>query len=61
MCGLRTQKKERKKSEFKGLNFGANKEVIGELFFNTSMVGYQDILSDPSYYGKIACMTSESH
>lgn len=43
--------------EFKGLNFGANKEVIGELFFNTSMVGYQDILSDPSYYGKIACMT----
>ena len=43
--------------EFKGLNFGYNKEIIGELFFFTSMVGYQDILSDPSYYGRIACLT----
>ena len=43
--------------EFVGDNFGSNEEVIGEIFFNTSMVGYQDILSDPSYYGKIACMT----
>lgn len=42
---------------FDGISFGANSEVIGEIFFNTSMVGYQDILSDPSYYGKIACMT----
>ena len=43
--------------EFTGLNFGAKEPVIGEIFFSTSMVGYQDILSDPSYYGKIACMT----
>lgn len=43
--------------EFKGINFGAEQEVIGELFFSTSMVGYQEILSDPYYYGKIACMT----
>ena len=43
--------------EFIGENFGFNDETIGEIFFNTSMVGYQDILSDPSYFGKIACMT----
>lgn len=43
--------------EFIGTNFGCNEETIGEIFFHTSMVGYQDILSDPSYYGKIACMT----
>ena len=43
--------------EFIGENFGCNDETIGEIFFNTSMVGYQDILSDPSYFGKIACMT----
>jgi carbamoyl-phosphate synthase small subunit len=42
---------------FNGINFGFNGKVIGELFFHTSMVGYQDILSDPSYYGKIACLT----
>ena len=43
--------------EFVGLNFGNDQEQIGELFFHTSMVGYQDLLSDPMYYGKIACMT----
>ena len=43
--------------EFYGECFGFKKKTIGELFFSTSMVGYQDILSDPSYYGKIACMT----
>ena len=43
--------------EFTGLSFGYKKQIIGEIFFSTSMVGYQDILSDPSYYGKIACMT----
>ena len=43
--------------EFKGLSFGCDNQVIGEIFFNTSMVGYQDILSDPAYFGKIACMT----
>ena len=43
--------------EFIGLNFGSSETKIGELFFSTSMVGYQDILSDPSYFGKIACMS----
>jgi carbamoyl-phosphate synthase small subunit len=42
---------------FEGLNFGANENKIGELCFITSMVGYQDVLSDPSYYNKIVCMT----
>lgn len=43
--------------EFIGLNFGSQETKIGEIFFSTSMVGYQDILSDPSYFGKIACMS----
>ncbi|MBQ8206233.1 MAG: glutamine-hydrolyzing carbamoyl-phosphate synthase small subunit [Bacilli bacterium] len=43
--------------EFHGLNFGSNEKKIGEIFFSTSMVGYQDILSDPAYHGKIACMS----
>lgn len=42
---------------FKGNNFGSNKKQIGELCFVTSMVGYQDIISDPSYFGKIVCMS----
>lgn len=42
---------------FHGINFGHQGKAIGELFFHTSMVGYQDLLSDPSYYGKIVCMT----
>ena len=32
---------------FEGLNFGANENKVGELCFVTTMVGYQDILSDP--------------
>lgn len=43
--------------EFVGLNFGSPNETIGEIFFSTSMVGYQDLLSDPSYFGKIVCMS----
>ena len=43
--------------EFKGLNFGSRTTTIGEIFFSTSMVGYQDLLSDPSYFGKIVCMS----
>ena len=42
---------------FKGNNFGSSKKQIGELCFVTSMVGYQDIISDPSYFGKIVCMS----
>ena len=35
--------------EFYGYGFGADKEAINEIVFNTSMVGYQEIVSDPSY------------
>lgn len=43
--------------EFTGLGFAADVERIGELVFNTSMVGYQEILSDPSYADQIIVMT----
>jgi len=42
---------------FKGENFGATGEAAGEVVFNTSMTGYQEILTDPSYYGQIVTMT----
>lgn len=44
-------------SQFPGYGFAATGERIGELVFNTSMVGYQEILSDPSYAGQIIVMT----
>lgn len=40
-----------------GYSFGAEGEAIGELVFNTSMTGYQEILTDPSYRGQIVLMT----
>ncbi len=40
-----------------GLIFGAEKSCIGEVVFNTSMTGYQEILTDPSYYRQIVTMT----
>ncbi len=40
-----------------GRAFGAEGEVFGEIVFNTSMIGYQEILTDPSYYGQIVTMT----
>lgn len=43
--------------EFYGWGFGADKESINELVFNTSMVGYQEIVSDPSYTDQMVCMT----
>jgi carbamoyl-phosphate synthase small subunit len=43
---------------FRGRAFGAAKERVGEVVFNTSMTGYQEILSDPSYRGQIVVMTS---
>lgn len=43
--------------EFPGIGFAADRESVGELVFNTSMVGYQEILSDPSYSGQIIIMT----
>jgi len=42
---------------FEGTSFGAQSETIGELVFNTSMTGYQEILTDPSYKGQIVTMT----
>ncbi len=42
---------------FRGLAFGAEGESFGEMVFNTSMTGYQEILTDPSYAGQIVCMT----
>ncbi len=39
-------------SEFYGTGFGAKKETVCEIVFNTSMAGYQEILSDPSYTGQ---------
>ncbi len=42
---------------FLGYSFGAEGETRGELIFNTSMTGYQEILTDPSYRGQIVVMT----
>jgi len=42
---------------FRGESFGAEGESFGEMVFNTSMSGYQEILTDPSYAGQIVCMT----
>ena len=45
-------------SVFTGRAFGASKTVVGEAVFNTSMTGYQEVLTDPSYFGQIVNMTS---
>lgn len=42
---------------FRGRSFGAVGEVAGEVVFNTSMYGYQEILTDPSYEGQLVAMT----
>jgi carbamoyl-phosphate synthase small subunit len=42
---------------FTGSAFGARGEIEGEVVFNTSMTGYQEILTDPSYHGQIVAMT----
>lgn len=42
---------------FEGKNFGCQGEVAGEVVFNTSMTGYQEILTDPSYCEQIVTMT----
>ena len=42
---------------FEGTSFGAEGETIGEVVFNTSMTGYQEILTDSSYKGQIVTMT----
>lgn len=45
-------------SFFEGVAFGAKRTVIGEAVFNTSMTGYQEIITDPSYFGQIITMTA---
>ena len=42
---------------FNGYSFGATGEKFGEVVFNTSMSGYQEIITDPSYKGQIVTMT----
>ncbi len=42
---------------FRGLGFGTGGEGLGEVVFNTSMTGYQEILTDPSYRGQLVTMT----
>ncbi|MBF0319627.1 MAG: carbamoyl phosphate synthase small subunit, partial [Nitrospirae bacterium] len=42
---------------FEGESFGAEGQAIGEVVFNTSMAGYQEILTDPSYRGQVVAMT----
>jgi len=44
-------------SVFRGQGFGYPKEIVGEVVFNTGMVGYTESLTDPSYRGQILCMT----
>ena len=45
-------------SVFRGRAFGADAAVAGECVFNTSMTGYQEILTDPSYFGQIVTLTA---
>jgi carbamoyl-phosphate synthase small subunit len=42
---------------FEGTSFGAATDAVGEVVFNTSMTGYQEILTDPSYCGQLVVMT----
>ena len=42
---------------FEGIHIGARKEIISEIVFNTSMAGYLEVLTDPSYAGQAVCMT----
>ncbi|MGH8017151.1 MAG: glutamine-hydrolyzing carbamoyl-phosphate synthase small subunit [Opitutaceae bacterium] len=45
-------------SVYRGLAFGGERTVAGEAVFNTCMTGYQEVLSDPSYFGQIVTMTA---
>ncbi len=45
-------------SVFRGRAFGAAATIAGECVFNTSMTGYQEIITDPSYFGQIVTMTA---
>ena len=43
-------------AEYYGRGFGAEKDVVSEIVFNTSMAGYQEIISDPSYTDQTVVM-----
>ena len=43
---------------FRGVAFGAKKDMLGEVVFNTGMCGYQEILTDPSYAGQFVVLTT---
>lgn len=42
---------------YEGVAFGATTTVVGEVVFNTSLTGYQEVITDPSYRGQMVCMT----
>lgn len=42
---------------FRGRGFGAKATAVGEVVFNTSLAGYQEIITDPSYRGQLVCLT----
>ena len=42
---------------FEGLSFGAVGTITGEVVFNTGMSGYQEVITDPSYYGQLITFT----
>ncbi len=42
---------------FTGIHIGARREIVSEIVFNTSMTGYLEVLTDPSYAGQAVCMT----
>lgn len=57
MAGLNRKLVMENGSEFLGTGFGANTEALCEMVFNTSMVGYQEIVTDPSYTAQMVVMT----
>src|SRR5437870_1865892 len=44
-------------SFFRGRGFGAQIDIVGEVVFNTGMVGYPESMTDPSYAGEVLCFT----
>ena len=42
---------------FEGVSIGSRREAVSEIVFNTSMTGYLEVLTDPSYAGQAVCMT----
>ena len=42
---------------FSGYSFGEKGSTVGEVVFNTGMTGYQEVITDPSYYGQILTFT----